>query len=42
MGIINGDYNFLFFCDNDQNKNMINIYLKVIKQLKDEIFSLID
>ena len=36
------DYNFLVFCDKNKNKNMVNIYLEFIKQLKDEIFSLID
>ena len=38
----NSDYNFLVVCDNKKNKSMINIYLKIIKQVKDEIFSLID
>ena len=38
----NGDYSSLIFCDNKKNKSMINISLKIIKQLKDEIFSLID
>ena len=32
---------FFIFCDNIKNKN-INIYLKVIKQLRDEVFSFID
>ena len=31
-----GDYNFLLFCDNKKNKSMINIYLRIIKQLHDE------
>ena len=35
----NGDYNFLVFCDNKKNKSMINIYLKIIKQLHNEVFS---
>ena len=26
------------FCDNKKNKSMRNIYLKIVKQLKDEIF----
>ena len=37
-----GDYSSLIFCDNDKNKNIINIYFKIIKQLRDEVFSLID
>ena len=32
----------LIFCDNNKNKNIINIYFKIIKQLRDEVFSLID
>ena len=32
----------LIFCDNNENKIMINIYFKIIKQLRDEVFSLID
>ena len=32
----------LFFCDNNKNKNIINIYFKIIKQLRDEVFSFID
>ena len=31
----------LIFCDNNKNKD-ITIYFKIIKQLKDEVFSLID
>ena len=38
----NGNYSFLVFCDNEKNKTMINIYLKIIKQLHDRIFSFID
>ena len=38
----NGDYNFLVFCGNKRNESMINIYLKIIKQLYDEIFSFTD
>ena len=30
------------FCDNNKNKNIINIYFRIIKQLRDEVFSLID
>ena len=37
-----GSDSFLVFFDNKNNKNMINIYFKIIKQLKDEIFSLTD
>ena len=32
----------LIFCDNNKNKNIKNIYFKIIKQLRDEVFSLID
>ena len=35
-------FNILDFCDNIKNKNIINIYFKIIKQLRDEVFSLID
>ena len=35
-------FGFLMFCDNEKNRNMINIYFKTIKQLKDEICSLTD
>ena len=38
----NGDYKFLVFCDNNKNKTMINIYLKIIKQIYNEMFSFID
>ena len=38
----NGDYSSLIFCDNNKNKNIINIYFKCIKQLRDEVFSFID
>ena len=37
----NGDNSSLIFCDNNKNKNIINIYFKIIKQLRDEIFSFI-
>ena len=37
-----GTYSFLVFCDNDKNKAMINNYVRIIKQLEDEIFSYID
>ena len=32
----------LIFCDNIKNKNIINIYFKIIKQIRDEVFSFID
>ena len=38
----NGDYSSLIFCDNIRNKNIINIYFKIIKQRRYEVFSLID
>ena len=38
----NGDYSSLIFCDNNKNKNIIYIYFKIIKQLRDKVFSLID
>ena len=38
----NCDYSCLIFCDNNKNKNIINIYFKIIKQLRDEVFSFID
>ena len=34
--------NFLVFRDNDENKAIINIYVAIIKQIEDEIFSYID
>ena len=37
----NGDYSSLIFCDNNRNKNIINIYFKIIKQLRDEVFFLL-
>ena len=36
----NSGYSSLIFCDNNKNKNIINIYFKIIKQLRDEVFSL--
>ena len=36
------DFSFLIFCDNKKNKSMMKNYLKIIKQLHDEIFSFID
>ena len=38
----NVDYSSLIFCDNNKNKNIVNIYFKIIKKLRDEVFSLID
>ena len=38
----NGNYSSLIFCDNNKNKNIRNIYFKIIEQLKDELFSLTD
>ena len=38
----NCDYSSLIFCDDNKNKNIINIYFKIIKQLRDEVFSFID
>ena len=38
----NGDYSSLIFCDNNKNKNIIDIYFKIIEQLRDEVFSFID
>ena len=32
----------LIFCDNIKNKNIIDIYFKIIKQIRDEVFSFID
>ena len=32
----------LIFCDNIKNKNIINIYFKIMKQLTDEVFSFTD
>ena len=31
----------LIFCDNIKNKNIIDIYFKIIKQIRDEVFSFI-
>ena len=36
------DYSSLIFCGDNKNKNIIDIYFKIIKQLKDEVFSFID
>ena len=32
----------LIFCDNIKNKNIIYIFLKIIKQIRGEVFSFID
>ena len=37
----NGDYTSLIFCDNNKNKNIINIYFKNIKQLRMKYFLLL-
>ena len=37
-----GIYSYLIFCESDKHKNMINIYLKLIDQVGDEITSWID
>ena len=42
MNIKKGEYSSLIFCDNNKNKNIINIYFKIFNQLRDEVFSLID
>ena len=38
----NGDYSSLTFYDNNKDKNIVNFYFKIIKQLRAEVFSLID
>ena len=30
------------FCDNNEHKNIINIYFKIIKELRHEVFSFFD
>ena len=37
-----GIYSYLIFCKNDQIKDMINNYLKIIDQVRDEMISWID
>ena len=37
-----GNYNSLIFCDNNKDKNIMDIYFKIIKQIGYEVFSLID
>ena len=37
-----GTFGYLVFCVNDKSKAIINNYVKIIEQLEDEIFSLID
>ena len=32
----------LIFCDNIKNKNIIDIYFRIIKQIRDEVFSFIN
>ena len=37
-----GIYSYLIFCESDVNKNIINIYLKIIDQIADEITCWVD
>ena len=37
-----GIYSYLVFCENHKNKDMINNYVKIIDQLKEEIIYLIN
>ena len=37
-----GIYSYLIFCESDKNKDMINIYFKIIDQREEEITSWID
>ena len=37
-----GIYSYLIFCETDKNKDMINNYVKIIDQLKEELLSWID
>ena len=37
-----GIYSYLIFCETDKNKNVINNYVKIIDQLKEELLSWID
>ena len=37
-----GIYSYLIFCENHENKDMINNYVKIIDHIKDEIISWID
>ena len=37
-----GIYSYLIFCENDKNKDMINNYLRIIDQIKEEMISWTD
>ena len=37
-----GAFSYLVFCEKGKNKDMINNYTNIIKQLEDEIFSWVD
>ena len=37
-----GVYSYLVFCENNKNKDMINNYIKIVDQVKEEILSWID
>ena len=37
-----GAYSYLVFCKNHKNKYMINNYVKIIDQLKEELLSWVD
>ena len=37
-----GAFSYLRFCKSDENKNMLNDYLKVIDGIKEEVLSFID
>ena len=34
-----GVFSYLIFCESDKNKNMLNNYVEVIDQLKEELLS---
>ena len=37
-----GIYSYLSFCENNKNKDMINNYVKIVDQIRDEVISWID
>ena len=37
-----GAFSYLVFCESDKNKDMINNYTNIVKQLEDGIFSWVD
>ena len=37
-----GIFGYLIFCESDKHKNMLNNYVKIIDQLKEEILSWVD